>query len=121
MYGISPNLGLSQFEGAVLIQLCIGEFQLQFHFHPVGSISVEGKWELRNSAGLLIDGAEREAPYSQRGVFHAHVLLGRSVHAQSVDGPRSFSLQFDSGHTLTVFDDSDKYESFSIQPGNVFV
>jgi hypothetical protein len=42
MYGVPADLDLSRFKGAVLIQLSIGEFQVQFHFHPVGTISVVG-------------------------------------------------------------------------------
>jgi len=117
-------LDLARFLGAELIQICIGEFQFQFHFHPTGSISVEGKWELRDSAGLLIDGAELSKPnesYSRRETFYVHVLLGKSVKSHSVHPPNSFSLRFDSGHTLIIFDDSSQYESFSIQPGDIFV
>jgi hypothetical protein len=118
MYGVSPDLDLSRFKDAVLIQLCVGQFQLQFHFRPRAEISVEGKWELRDRAGSLIDGLERGA----RGdALYAHRLLGEKVDGFSLDAPHSFSLRFKSGHVLTIFDDSRKYESFSIQPGDVFV
>jgi len=53
--GIPTDLSLTVFKGAELVQLCIGLHQLQFHFHPTGSISVEGGWELRDAAGVLID------------------------------------------------------------------
>ena len=43
MYGVPADLDLSRFKDAELIQLCIGEGQVQFRFHPVGTISVEGK------------------------------------------------------------------------------
>lgn len=61
MYGVPPDLDLSHFKSGVLIQLCIGEFEPQFHFHPSASISGEGKWELRDETGLLVDGFERGA------------------------------------------------------------
>ncbi len=118
MYGVPPNLDLSRFKGAVLIQLCVGEFQLQFHFQPRASVDVEGKWELRDENGSLIDGTQRGG---KTDALYAHRLLGKKVESWSLDPPNSFSLRFESGHVLTVFDDSREYESFSIQPGDVFV
>lgn len=32
----------------------------------------------------------------------------------SIDPPRSFTLFFDNGLALTIFDDSEQYESFSV-------
>jgi hypothetical protein len=60
-------------------------------------------------------------PNAERDALYIHVLLGESVKDYSLDAPRSFSLRFESGHVLTIFDDSPEYETFSIQPGNVFV
>jgi hypothetical protein len=119
MYGVPADLDLSRFKGATLIQLGIGEFQVQFHFQPECCISAEGKWELRDSAGVLID--EAVETNAERGAYRLHLILGKSVESYSISAPDSFSLRFESGHTLTVFDDSKQYESFSIQPGNIFV
>jgi hypothetical protein len=119
MYGVPADLDLSRFKGATLIQLGIGEFQVQFHFHPQGSVSAEGKWELRDSSGVLVD--EATETNAERDSYHLHIILGKSVESYSVSAPDSFSLRFESGHTLTVFDDSKQYESFSIQPGNIYV
>ena len=40
-----------------------------------------------------------------------------------IDPPRSFTLFFDSGHALTVFDGSDQYESVLIrlESGSIIV
>jgi len=43
------------------------------------------------------------------------------VAGTEVDAPRSFALRFAGGEELRVFDDSDQFESFSIQPGDIFV
>jgi hypothetical protein len=51
MYGVPTDLDLSFLHGALLIQVCLGQHQVQFHFHPTGSIAVEGGWELRDAAG----------------------------------------------------------------------
>jgi hypothetical protein len=119
MYGVPVDLDLSKFKGATLIQLGIGEFQVQFHFHPEGNISVEGKWELRDSCGVLVD--EAKDSNTERDVYRLHVIIGKSIELYSVKAPDSFSLRFESGHVLTIYDDSKQYESFSIQPGNIYV
>ena len=118
MYGVPPDLSLERFVGTTLVQVGLGEFQIQFHFHPEGEIAVEGRWELRDQAGRLVDQAQATA---DRDVYRVHQLLGRKVTGARVDAPKSIALQFDSGHRLEVFDSSQEYESFTIQPGDIVV
>jgi hypothetical protein len=119
MYGVPADLDLSRFKNATLESLGIGLFQIQFQFHPQSCISVMGKWELRDSSGALVD--EALDTVGERESYRVHVVLGKSVESYLVSAPDSFSLRFESGHTLTIFDDSKQYESFSIQPGDIFV
>jgi hypothetical protein len=119
MHGVPQNLDLSAFLGAELIQVAIGCHDLQLHFFPEDRrISVWGHWELLDSTGTMIDKAQ-ENP--SRDSYKIHRLLGQAVTALTVDAPKSFTLTFDNGMNMTVYDDSDQYESFSIQPGNIFV
>ena len=118
MYGVPTNLDLQRFVGAMLIQVALGEFQVQFRFHPEGEIAVEGHWELRDQSGYLVDQAQ---PTHEREGYRVHRVIGRKVVASLVDAPTSITLKFDSGHRLQIFDSSREYESFSIQPGDVFV
>lgn len=118
MYGVPENLDLSHFIGKKLVQIPIGEFQIQFHFSPFGKISVEGGWELVDLKGSVVDQYMENA---SRSAYHVHRLLGQDVAAFEIDAPRSFSLTFTNGLVLRVFDDSAAYESFSIQPGNIFI
>jgi len=119
MYGVPAKLDLSKFVGDQLVQLCLGQFIQFFHFESQASISVEGSWELRDAHGKLIDRVERGTPSGEG--LHTHLLLGKKVVGYRLDAPASISLSFESGHTLTIFDDSSQYESFSIQPGNNIV
>jgi len=129
MYGVPEDLDLSRFTDALFTAVCLGEFQVQFHFqqnasklHQNASISVMGKWDLHDSAGLLIDEMQiRAESISKREGFYAHCLLGSTVVGFRIHPPESFTLQFSSGYTLTVFDDSHQYESFSIQPGDIYI
>jgi hypothetical protein len=118
MHGVPKDLDLSFLRGATLIQLGVGEFQIQFHFHPKGCISVEGDWEVRDSDGSLVD---KSMPNDHRQSSRVHVLLGRQVESYAVNPPQSLTLHFNSGHALTVSDNSKDHESFSIQPGNINV
>jgi hypothetical protein len=119
MHGVPQNLDLRAFLGAELIQVAIGCHDLQLHFFPEDRrISVWGNWELVDSAGTIVDQAQENL---SRDNYKIHRLLGRTVTAHKFDAPKSFTLTFDNGMNMTVYDDSDQYESFSIQPGNIFV
>jgi len=118
MYGVPANLDLTAFNEATLIEVGLGEFIIQLRFHPVGTIGVEGGWELRDANGSILDTAARNA---RPDAYRVHVILGKQVKAFSVTPPHSFSLEFETGHVLTIFDDSQQFESFSIQPGNIFI
>ena len=118
MHGVPSDLPLSAFVGCTLDQVCIGQFQLQFHFSGErgaggGRISVEGGWQLHDATGAELDAFQE---HLDRRHYRIHVLLGRTVAEFSIDAPRSFQLVFNSGHRLTVYDDSDRYESFSVAP-----
>jgi hypothetical protein len=119
MHGVPDDLNLERFHGATLIQICIGEFQQQFHFmDPELHVSVEGEWRVTNAAGDLVD---RSLENHQRDAYRLHRLLGRTIVGHGVNAPESFTLRFDNGWSLVVFDRSSEYESFSIQPGDIVV
>lgn len=118
MYGVPSNLDLSFLHGAVLVQVCLGQFQVQFHFAPLGSIYVEGDWEFVGADGCVTD---RSFPTNERPPFQLHRLLGCAVVGSDLSAPNWFALRFERGEQLRVFDNSRQFESFSIQPGNIFV
>jgi hypothetical protein len=119
MYGVPQNLDLRQFHGDYLTQVCLGPGDIQFHFGAGSEIGVEGDWELTAPDGTVLDRAVR--PPAERECYRVHVLLMAVVVGSEVDPPRSFTLLFDNGMRLTVFDNSEQYESFSIMPGDIFV
>ena len=118
MYGVPADLDLRRLSGAALTQLAIDEFQIQFRFTPETNIAVEGRWELRDRSGHIIDHTQSNA---DRDAYRIHHLLGRHVVRSHVDPPESITLEFDNGHRLQIFDSSSEFESFSIQPGGVIV
>jgi hypothetical protein len=123
VYGVPTNLDLTGFHGATLIQIGVAEQTLHFVFQPpvpkpLHYIVVEGSWEVRDADGAILD---RVQEHASRAMYRIHRLLSHHIVGSVVDPPGSFTLSFDSGHQLQVFDDSTQYESFSIQPGDIFV
>lgn len=118
MHGVPADLPLQRFVGCTLVQICIGQHELQFHFsgergYGGGTIQVEGGWELYDSAAVLID-SKRD--HFDREHYTVHVVLGSTVSSFSINAPHSCQLVFDNGHRLTIYDDNDHYETFSVCP-----
>ena len=118
MHGVPKDLDLSIFRGKTLTLVGIGEHAVYFHFHPEGLLSVEGTWEVLSSEGTVID---QSMEHADRSEYRVHRLLSHDVVGSELDPPSSFSLRFSNGYVLRVFDDSEQYESFSIQPGDIYV
>ena len=120
MYGVPQDLDLSAFREAELERVDLGQYILHLRFGADASpiIAIEGHWELRASDGRLLD---QQMEPAERDAYRLHVLLGRTVIGTEINAPESFLLRFDSGHTLRIFDRSRDYESFSIQPGDIYV
>lgn len=118
MYGVPADLDLSFLHGAELVQVCLGLYGVQFHFHPVGSVHVQGDWELVDAAGGRIDHGHYRP---ERPPYRLHRLLGRRVAGSEVSSPGWISLRFEGGEVLRIFDDSREHESFQIQPGDIVV
>jgi hypothetical protein len=109
--GVPASLPLDRFVRQVLTQVALGQFQIQLHFSGVGSISIEGHWELYDPDGTLVDASQE---HIDRDCYHLHRVLGLPVARFEIDAPRSFTLMFDPAYLLTIFDDSAQYESFSV-------
>lgn len=118
MYGVPENLDLAFLRDAELIQVCLGLYQVQFNFFPEGSLSVMGEWELLAADGSEID---RSVQPPRARPFEFHRLLGQRIAGSLLSPPGWIALRFERGELLRVFDSSQQYESFSIQPGNIFV
>ncbi len=115
MYGVPTDLPLARFVGKEMNCIGLGRFQVQFHWSGTGSINVEGRWELCDAAGVRIDKDEDPA---ERESLRIHRIIDLKVVAFEIEAPRSFTLRFEHGYRLTVFDDTPKYESFSLHfPG----
>jgi hypothetical protein len=117
MYGIPSDLPLQGFVGLDCSSIHLGTFQIQFHFSDAweahtGEISpAGGAWEVRDASGTVID---RSQDHAEREAYHVHKLIGVPVTHFTIDAPKSFTLFFKSGFSLTIYDDLEHYESFSL-------
>jgi hypothetical protein len=118
MYGLKPTDidALKPLIKAEITQICIGPHDIQFNFHPRGNVSIQGRCELLDSAGQVVEVWEES---TRSGTFRFPKLLMSSVVDALIDSPKSFVLTFENGMALRAVDNSDKYESFSV--GNLFV
>ena len=114
MYGVPADIRLEPLVGREVNTVRIGLYQIWIDFLPDGEISIEGSWELHDEAGALVDRLDRSQDVRTRQTFHLHRLLGAKVTRFKINPPTSFTLFLDAGLAITVFDDSEQYESFSI-------
>jgi hypothetical protein len=116
MRGVPADLDLTFLQGTQLSQVCLGMYQIQFHFHPHGSISVGGNWELTDDRGRVID---RHYETPRQDAYQFHRVLGRDVERTEIEPPSSFAVRFTGGLVLRVFAEISAYEDVWIQPGDV--
>lgn len=118
MYGVPEDLPLRRFVGDFLTQVSLGMDGVHFHFGSSGTISVEGRWDLQDAAGRVVD---QSMEHADRDAYRLHVIFNADVTAYRIDPPRSFALTFGTGHVLTIYDDTPQYESFHIEPDGIHV
>jgi hypothetical protein len=111
MYGVPSNLPLQRLVGEQFNFVGLGRFQIQFHIDRLVGVSVEGRWELRDASGTLVDSNQSHA---DREAYRVHRIIDVRITNFRLDPPQSFTLFFETGDSLTIFDDSERYESFSI-------
>ena len=122
MYGVPRNIDLSSIQGSTLDHILVARHVICFGFESGTSLRVEGKWELTEPDGAVLDqSADLSKPVSERGPLRLHACVGQAVLVARPEPPKSIALEFEGGLTLRVFDDSKQYESFHIQPGDIHV
>jgi len=118
MYGLKPEdlAHLRTLEGKEITQICVGQYDLQFNFHPDGNISVWGRCEMLDESDTIVDVWKQD---ERSKVFRFFELLGQPVIKVEIDSSKSFVALFKNHQKLRVIDDSDQYESFSFD--NLYV
>ncbi len=118
MFGVPSNLDLKHLIGVECTQICLGLHQVQVHFTKAVSLSIEGRWELRDSNGEILDQGKN---LKQQECMLLHVIVGRTVVDTRIAAAKSITIVFDNRLVLEVFDSSHEFESFQIQPSDIIV
>ena len=123
MYGVSANLPLYRFVGQTLECITICQYQISFNFSTGrDAVCAMGSWELHDENDYLIDketaiNLELKVALRDRENYRVHKIIGQDIVAYKIDSPLSFTLRFNNGYSLTIFDDSHQYEFISITIG----
>jgi hypothetical protein len=114
MYGLPDDLDLSFFVGTTLIQLGMGEHQIAFALHPDVGLSVESTMRLTNPEGetVTIDEDYRVTA----GVLLP--LISHDVQRATRTASGALRLEWSNGAALEIDDDSEHYESYTINHGD---
>jgi hypothetical protein len=112
MYGLPKTLDLSFLNNLEVEQVCIDRFNVLLQFYPTGSLNMQCGWALSDTTGKEVD---RHIAHDEREFWRIHKLLGKKIHKSIIVSERQLNLEFESGYCLSIFDDSDQYETFNIQ------
>lgn len=112
MYGLSPNLKIEGMVGHTLNQICIGKYDVQFHFSSGTNIAVQGGARILENGRIIATWTE-EGTWSD---LSFHELLNRDVKEYSVPNTSLLRINFNDNFVLELLDDSEQYESMQIYP-----
>ena len=117
MYRIPSTLDVADIVGSEIQQICIGRYDVQFHFGSGRRICVQGNVEVLNGSGTIANWTE-DSGWSTTAFFH---LLNAPVEGFSVANDRLLVITFAGGYSLRLHDSSDQYECMQIYPEGILI
>jgi hypothetical protein len=119
MYELDTNISLDFLVGLTLIQVCVGETQLQLKFHPDVNVSSDesiscitptskSRWGLEDHWSLLPESGDLKCIVDLLG------FLGKTTTAFHRVGKSGLSLVFGDGFCIDLYGESRHYESYQI-------
>ncbi len=112
MYGLPKNIDLSFFHDRELIQVCIGPYQVQFHFDKDVRIFVQNAFSYVDAGGAIVE--IKTAPSS---AILVDKLMGKTVKVINPSQNGTLQIAFNTGEQLIFCDDTKGYECYLIQNG----
>jgi Family of unknown function (DUF6188) len=111
MYGLPHDIDLAFFIQQTLLQVCIGACDLILNFEGV-SVTVTSSVGFADSTGAF-----RRYDDFPRAASDLVTLLNQSVTSAEGDNAGTLTLRFDGAATLSIYDDSKQYESYTVKNG----
>jgi hypothetical protein len=105
MNGLPPETSLDFFAGCQLTQVRVGEYEIILCFDKPVTLFMACEFSLDRGQRLSA------APETAATLF---ALLGKKVKGARQIGPGDIAIDFESGHTLGVFDSERYFESYHI-------
>lgn len=122
MYGVPPDLDLAPLVGARVINIGLGMHNTLFTFEigplDYGGVNAEGQWDARDADEVL---GIRTRDAMRLSAVPFDRLLGSTVTGFAVEPPAYFDLMLSTGISLRFYDDSEQYESFTVDPGGYVI
>lgn len=113
MYGLPDNFALDSFREATLIQVCLGQYQVQLRFDQNRGVSIETRYTVHDASG-----EQQEFVDVTDGAAALAALLGSRIDRATGTTDGTLTLMFVTGAKVIVYDDSDQYESYQINDGD---
>lgn len=111
MYGLPADLDLSLFVGRVLESILFSENSVQFDLGPDIMITLESSYSLV----IKVPRSHSEQSVVPPFMTALPSLVGKCIKSAKAMTNGGLRLEFETGATLDLCDDSDKYESFRIR------
>ena len=118
MFGVAEDLDLSGLVDKTLQSISIGAQQLKLAFDDDWSVYLQGPWQLETAAGQVAEGKRESLLLT---VDDLKPLVGGIVEFAAPMPPDRITLEFGMRGRLTLIDDSELVESFSIEPIGVVI
>lgn len=118
MFGVAEDLDLSGLVDKTLHGISVGAQQLELAFDDDWSVFLQGPWQLEASTGQVTEGTRENLLLT---VDNLKPLVGGIVEFAAPMPPNRITLEFGMRGRLTLIDDSELVESFSIEPIGVVV
>jgi len=112
MYGLPKGLSLEFLCGQTLLQVCVGAHDLILNFHDDVSVTVTSRIACAGP-----DGARHEYDDFRQAAPELMVFLNETIAKAEGSEDGTLRLAFDTGGTITIYDDSAEYESYTIRHG----
>jgi len=118
MFGVAEDLELSGLQDRQLKQLAVGSERIELGFGDEWRITIECSWRLERGGDVVATGGRGRLLDE---VDRLNDIVGSKATRIDVKPPDRIVLTMADTSTLTLIDDGDMLESFSIDPIGVVV
>lgn len=117
MYGLDESIDLGFLFNRKVEQICVGLYDVQVNINGGISIAIYGNYEHVLSNNVLTS-KDDMLPEAASSLLK---LLGQKIVGEKRDGSKVLKLEFSNDSTLIIYDDDERYESYTIDGPDVSI